>query len=341
MDVGAVLPVFLEGVRPVALSDAAREGRILEARVTAMLTNTLARLAIGGETINVATPKPLPVGAMLTLKAERQGGELRLITQGPIRVPVEQLPTAVGGAQALPDVLIEPVNTLLAKVQALAVEAMLAEQPAQRAAAPPPDLAALLNAPPETRPGRHTPPGVTGDTGPPAEMLAAALDAASDAAPGSDKVRGDAPLARPEITSPHAAAADLAGGAARSDRAIHFNIDLPIAFPGHPGPLRLEVERDDGEADGDDHDSPRAPSWTIRFAAEAGRLGMIHAAIALISGQVGVQLWAERAEAAALFNESAPQLKDALRASDLRLEALTIAEGRPSRPRLSDEHGTG
>jgi hypothetical protein len=81
MDIGAVLPVFLEGVRPVALTDAAREGRLLEARVTAMLSSTLARLSIAGQAIDVATPQPLPVGATLTLKAEREGSELRLITR--------------------------------------------------------------------------------------------------------------------------------------------------------------------------------------------------------------------------------------------------------------------
>jgi hypothetical protein len=57
---------------------------------------------------------------------------------------------------------------------------------------------------------------------------------------------------------------------------------------------------------------------------------MVHAAITMVDERIGVQLWAERGQTAALFQESAPQLQDALTASNVKLEALTIAEGKPT-----------
>jgi hypothetical protein len=56
---------------------------------------------------------------------------------------------------------------------------------------------------------------------------------------------------------------------------------------------------------------------------------MIHAAISQTGEQIGVQLWAERGETAALFKQSARDLQDSLEASNLKLDALRIAEGRP------------
>jgi hypothetical protein len=117
----------------------------------------------------------------------------------------------------------------------------------------------------------------------------------------------------------------------RADRApVHFSVEIPLHFPGHPAPLHLEVEHDQEPAGEDEDGAPRPPSWTIRFAAEAGALGMVHAAITMVDERIGVQLWAERGQTAALFQESAPDLQEALTASDVKLEALTIAEGRPT-----------
>jgi hypothetical protein len=516
MDVTAVVPVSLERVQAVTLNDAAREGKLLEAKVTAMLSNTLARLAIGEVSLDVATPRPLPVGAMLTLKAERQGGELRLITQGPIREP--QTPAAAARGQAVPAAMLEPVKAVLAKVQALAVEAMLADTPTGEVTQPqtpftsappapagpaaplptamagqtvlgeeaagqpasPQAQAGSTAAPPPTQggpasqplpglpqsPGRSAPPphatlpqqagsaplpqqapgapvqtpaapgsAVTQPDASPlalmaaqgateAEMLArvatpgtltegkastvlpggvphhepgiqpqslgatpqqaAALapvlaeqafedsivqdegaPATAPAAPQDQARSSSLPSAGPHAARPETgippevlatvarevaaeardtraasaalsdtiaayAASDPGASQARTERAASLVVQLPLHFPGNPTPLRLEVERDEGEAAPEDGGEPRPPSWTIRFAAEARNLGMVHAAITYMNEQIGVRLWAERGETAALFNQAAPQLQDALQASDLRLEALTIAEGRPA-----------
>ena len=457
MDVTAVVPVFLQREQALSLYDAAREGRVLEARVEAMLASNLARIAIAGSTLDVATPRPLPIGAMLTLRAERDGGQLRLITQGPIRGGDAPPPSA--GAQTAPSTLLDPVKAVLSRIQTMAVEAALAKNPASEAPALP---GAAASAP---TPGRGSPPlpaaglppqagaqagilpqvptgtpaqtanlgpllaeqalaeaimpGRTGTPGtalPPAQgaqpppssppgpqqqsttgpaLLAQILEARptpaqtaplapilaerafaqamlpNAAAPGLAPPPAQAKAPAPPTGLPHqgglvpgappdltaATAAGLAAEAretrpvsaalsdalaayaaseaspaqVRADRApVHFSIEIPLHIPGNPAPLRLEVEHDQ-EPDGEDEDgTPRAPSWTIRFAAEAGALGMVHAAITMVDERIGVQLWAERGQTAALFQESALQLQDALTASDLKLEALTIAEGKPT-----------
>jgi hypothetical protein len=92
--------------------------------------------------------------------------------------------------------------------------------------------------------------------------------------------------------------------------------------------LRLHITEHE-TADSEDGDSERTPYWTVRFAAEAGDLGMVHASISLIDGHIGVQLWAERGETAEQFKLNAPQLREALQASDLKLDGVSIAEGSP------------
>ncbi len=120
----------------------------------------------------------------------------------------------------------------------------------------------------------------------------------------------------------------MAATLARGERpAIQFTFAIPVYFPGNPQPVQLEVTRDGEDTEEGGEGKPR--SWTIRFAAEAGPLGMIHAAISQTGDQIGVQLWAERGETAALFKQSARDLQDSLEASNLKLNALKIAEGRP------------
>lgn len=441
MDIGRVLPVSTEGVRPVILLDAAREGRLLEAKVTAILTTTLVRLAIEGFSLDVATPKPLPIGASLTVKAERDGARIRLVTQGPIRAPENAAPLVEGRASALSPAAVDPPTTLLALVRALAVDAaILADDDASGAPAAgtgttarevPGAVIAARDPLAEGRPGLPAQPGVpqapvtTADTSaiigagvatdrrssplpeagsqaalipPPASPTASRPDAGMDlllrlfdatvrdpaslapmlARRAFAETVGDAealpPPPRgpdafePETRTPPQRGAvpedkpDIEGGAGetrgtalrevqramafelyaataasdsapaqqhRPERLAQFIIQMPLHIPGDPAPLRLHVERQDEPETTGASDGPRAPSWTIRFAAEAGGLGLVHAAITYAERQVGVRLWSERGETVSLFNRHADLLRDALAAADLRVEALTIAEGRP------------
>jgi Flagellar hook-length control protein FliK len=439
MEVTAVVPVSLERLQALSLNDAAREGHILEAKVEAMLNSNLARIAVAGHSLNVATPRPLPVGAYLTLRAEHDGGQLRLVTQGPIRGGEMSAPPAVQGP---PPNLLDPVKAVLSKIQAMTVEAtlaqgapgsapaagqggatpapatavlpqapagappqvaqlgsMLAEQalaealmpenprPTATATPPPAQQSSQTGMPPagggaallaellETKPPAQTAPlvpilaeralvqalrpegtPVTGPSVPPgvAQAQAAAVPAGlphqAGLVPGTPSghpvalaaaLAAEASEARAQNTAlsdalAAYAATDTSPAATRAERLpVLFSFEIPLYFPGNQAPLRLEVEHDQHREDEDG--KPLPPSWTIRFDAEAGPLGMIHAAITQVDERIGVQLWAERGQTAALFQDSAGELQTALVASNLKLEALTIAEGKPAEPQHEHE----
>ena len=137
MPITPILPVTLDALRAIALGDGFREGRILEARVTAVLSNTLARIEIDGQPLMVTMTKPLPVGVALTLKVEREAGQLKLIAQragqGYARgaAPHRLLPTPPHGPLAF---LRTPVKAALAKIQTMTVELMLDDNPAAEVA---------------------------------------------------------------------------------------------------------------------------------------------------------------------------------------------------------------
>jgi hypothetical protein len=434
MAIDPVLSVSFEALRGLSLADGLRDGRILEARVTAMLSDTLARLSIAGQDIDVATPERLAVGAQLTLRAEREGGQLRLITQAPIRMP-EEARVAASVARQAPDIAVEPGRTLMAQIQTIAVEAMLddaaveeadlpqaaarpqaqtqdtapssrppldarapggadiARQASMRAieallgggspiretALPPnapapqpgeseaallanllPDtaskaridsgrlasiLALLSNQPAEEaplaqapsraqpapaplaaeapRPAGQPPPETQAKGAPDAASVASMLSAATDRAQPETRREAAMEAIRAYVS------AESPASQAQASRAAPLHIEVPVYFPGSQQPLHLQVTRDDGEPEEGEDGETRPRSWTIRFAAEAGGLGMIHAAISMADGRIGVQLWAESSDTAASFRQDMAQLHDALEASNLRLEALRIQQGSP------------
>ena len=286
--------------------------------MTAVLSNTLARLEINGQPLMVTMTKPLPVGVELTLKVEREAGELRLITQGPPRDMPELPARAPIPQQSLP---ADPVKVALAKIQTMTVESMLDDTPV----ADDPltqTLASMARPQAEAAPASHAPPRVPlpptqNDSAPPA------TPALSGDAEGDE--RGTVRIETPEFRQVHVSSDAQAG---RSERAATFTVEIPIFLPGNDVPLRLHVTQHE-EAENQEDEEPRAPYWTVRFAAEAGRLGMIHAAISLIDGHIGVLLRAEREDTADRFKQNASQLRDALHASDLKLDAVTISQGGP------------
>jgi hypothetical protein len=129
--------VTFEVISAISNQDRPSDGAALDAKVRAMLSTTLARLDIGGQTIDVRTPHPLPVGSTLTLRAEWQNGQLRLTSQLPGQGQTPAALQAPGG-QGLPNNLAGPVGVALAKIQTLTLEAMMSGR---------------LNAPPPTVPG--------------------------------------------------------------------------------------------------------------------------------------------------------------------------------------------
>ncbi len=135
MPITPILPVTLDALRAIALGDGFREGRILEARVTAVLSNTLARIEIDGQPLLVTMTKPLPVGVALTLKVERDAGQLKLIAQGPARdMPEAPLRIDTPTPPRTTGIPADPVKAALAKIQTMTVESMLDDNPAAEVA---------------------------------------------------------------------------------------------------------------------------------------------------------------------------------------------------------------
>lgn len=393
MAITPILPVVFDPVQAVALGDGFRDGRILEARITEVMSKTLARIDIDGHALMVTMTKPLPVGAALTLKVEHEAGQLRLIAQGPARDLPEtlarNLPQAPIGARAAPlpsYQLTEPVRVALAKMQPVRTDRVPGEHPASE-----PSLSQILESMPnpeaEPAPARslrtplepgqpHSEPPVTIEEAL-AKLQAMTVDAAPDEAPAAEpelpqfpgapaRPQADgAPAPRlpprmaahndgaptatlaafgeegddssavrvetPEFRQVHVAS-DASGAPGRTERGPLYAVEIPVFLPGNNVPLRLHVTEHE-EPDRQENGEPRSPYWTVRFAAEAGRLGMVHAAISLIDGHIGVQLHAEQEETAERFKQNAGQLRDALQASDLKLDAVSIGQGGPLRER--------
>jgi hypothetical protein len=401
MDVPPIPPVTFDALTAVAMGDGMREGRILEARVTALISNTLARLEINGQALVVAMPRPLPVGTALTLKVERDAGELKLVVQGQLRdvpeaamrAPPLQRPTAIlaepvraalakieamvnaqskpnAGPVAQPSLdqilasvhlpdperpdsaSMETLKTALARLSETAGRPSLEEAPPVSPARMPGDKTAALT------PNTPLDPLLEKTADSPLERMLTALDlpsnqadttprqpgphamsrehAANDAAPRAYLANAASPSAddsgrkrQDTLEAPHfRVLSDATAAPGRIDHASTFVVEIPVFLPGTATPLRLHVtEHEEAETEGNATEHPAY--WTVRFAAEAGRLGMVHASISLIDGHIGVQLWAERDETAEQFKLNAPQLREALQASDLKLDGVSIAQGSP------------
>ncbi len=324
MTIPPVAVVSLEVLTPLNVSPGFRDVAVLQAKVTAMISDTLARLAIEGQSVDVATSKPLPVGTTLTLKADWKDGQLRLVSQGEVKPPPSP-GSARPAAPVTPHILSTlagPVNTALAKIQSMALDAILAGAGAADKAVPQNAAAA------QERPGAPT--QQSAEAAQRAQGAASLASALNPNGPPASEASGRR-IAAADLTETARAhhTSDASGGTGRTaERAVTFLVEVPVYFPGSNAPLLLQVTRD-GEPESQAGEETRAPSWMVRFSSETASLGRIDAAISLIDGHIGVQIWAERSETADRFQQSSPQLRDALVASDLQLDTVRIAAGHP------------
>lgn len=131
MEITPVAATSFVVLNALSSNDGFRDGRVLQAKVMEMLSDKLARLAIDGQAVAIKTDKPLPIGTTLTLRVERQDGQLKLISQGQGQGQQAQGEAASGRSlpnapqNALPN-LAEPMKIALAKIHAMTVEAALA-----------------------------------------------------------------------------------------------------------------------------------------------------------------------------------------------------------------------
>lgn len=311
MAIPPVTRVSLEILSVLPGASHLRESGIVQAKVTAMLSSTQARLSIAGQTIDVMTPKPLPVGSTISLRADWKTGQLTLLTREPSApVPAPAAPNL--SASSLAPVL-DPLKLALAKIQTLAMDAALTGKAAASTA--------QLGNPAAAQAHKETQRPAASDA--PRPVVAGAEHQRAPEAAQRSAALADRPGAvRPQEKT------DLAAPPPRGERIAAFTLELPVFLNGTAAPLRLEVSRRDDPA-GQGGGETRAPSWMVRFSSDTASLGMIHAAISLIDGHIGVQFWAERDETADWFRENSPQLKDALVASDLDVDGVFVAQGSP------------
>ncbi len=323
MEIPPVAAVSFEVLSPLASGTSFQDGRILHAKVQAMLSDTLARLTIDGQTVDVTASKPLPIGATLTLKAEWKDGQMTLITQGAVKAPPSRARSAPLPPR-IPAPLLDPLKVALTKIQTMAVEAMLAGTGSAESALP--QSAAVAESGGQRQAASQSAAGAPAHKIQNAAYQAELLDSGSS--------RGPAAGGKAASTVDAAGAAQAHGSSAaqpvlaRADHAVSYTLEIPFYFPGSAAPLRLEVSRDD-EPDGQEGRPSHSPSWMVRFAVEPGSLGRIHAAISLIDGHIGVHLWAEQGDTAEWFKQHSPQLRDALVASDLALDSVWVGQGQP------------
>jgi hypothetical protein len=111
----------------------------------------------------------------------------------------------------------------------------------------------------------------------------------------------------------------------RAQAAQRWSFEVPFATPQGTAIAQFEITRD-GRA-------PKAEAqtrvWRARFSLDAEPMGPVHAMIALAGSRTSVTLWAERITTATRLNESAPMLRDALRAAELEPADFQTRVGAP------------
>jgi hypothetical protein len=119
----------VESVKPVAAVAAAdnnqvrmllqalglKAGDTVSAKVSAMLADNIARIAIGETMLDVSTPEPLTVGSTLSMKVEQKGQALLLMTE----LPPEAARSPGVSSAAAHSPLSSPVQTVSTIVAAL------------------------------------------------------------------------------------------------------------------------------------------------------------------------------------------------------------------------------
>lgn len=106
-------------------------------------------------------------------------------------------------------------------------------------------------------------------------------------------------------------------------------IDIPIRHSeGRVDTLQMEIQRD-READGEE----KRAIWTVSLSFELNELGAIRAGLTLVGEkQVGVSLWADRADTTALFQQHTEQLREGMKEAGLYVSRVGVQQGLPKKP---------
>ncbi len=106
-----------------------------------------------------------------------------------------------------------------------------------------------------------------------------------------------------------------------------WTAELPIATRDGTGVVQLTVERDGGGRGGSSSQKPAG--WRVRFALDVEPLGPVTAQVGLAGEHLSIGLWIERPEVAARLAAGVGELRGALEAAAIPVEAIHVAAGRP------------
>lgn len=310
-------------------AQALRTGNVVEARVSAMLGRNVAQLEILGQTIEVATPRPLQVGVAINVAIQRGSHGLELIIQPDGNGSA--LPASPPGGGATSDPASAPRSTGLAAenpmtaAQAAINEAALdGAEPMKNAnaasAAPAATVAALIQE--------------TAVPLPPQAQLQAQIRARYGIEPAPGEPEFDQGLRLGSLNAPAQAAPGVAHetlAAPASSGAPAPTMVVPYQSPFVPHAILMHVEQrddDDGESEGQEgRRQAAAKRWTVRFALDAGTIGPVQVSIGLCADALSVKLSSGLSQSASFLSARLPELKASLEEADFSIEDLSVQAG--------------
>jgi hypothetical protein len=294
-----------------------QNGANAEAHVIAMVDVKVARLAILGRMIDVATPVALKPGSTLPVVLDTSGGALKLLIQKDAAPP-----QAGRGSAALPAPAL--LGNLMVAVQAAITEALLNAGISAKALTAPEEPPAQTAAPPQQQPSA------------PAQELPAQPNPRADAAKlfglGATPSDDDAPNRSASIGAPPHAAQEarqtapqvLGFGAPLKTSALAVAVPFQIMQMPFPVEVRIKREEDeDGEAEKDGSGAEKRRKWSVTVSVAAVSIGLVHVSIGLRGNAISVRLSSEQAEATSHLRAWLPDLKSLLEAADFVVADLS------------------
>ncbi len=106
-----------------------------------------------------------------------------------------------------------------------------------------------------------------------------------------------------------------------------WTVEIPIASGAGTGVVQMTVERDGG---GQGAERQATAGWRVRFALDIEPVGPVTAQIGLAGEHLSIGLWIERPEVANQLAGAVGQLRGALEAAAIPVEAIHVATGRPT-----------
>ena len=291
-----------------------QNGANAEARVIAMVEAKVARLAILGRTIDVATPFTLKPGSTLPVVIDTSGGGLKLLIHKDAAPPQAGKGSAAPPAPALH-------GSLTLALQAAITEALLKAGASAKALAAPETPPAQTAAPPQQQPSAlaEEPPAPTNSQADAAKLHSLAT------APNNDGARS-ASIGAP----PHAAqearqtAPQVLGFGAPVQTSAHA-VSVPFQIMQMPFPVevRIKQEEDEDGAKEDGSGAQKQRKWSVAVSVAAVSIGLVHVSIGLRGNAISVRLSSDQAEAASHLRAWLPELKGFLEAADFVVEDLS------------------